>query len=227
MEERFREPEAYREQEAFHDFNGMKHLIGTAVIDAIKSSAIYADENSTTKRKYFVSDIEPSDGGLRLWLLDARAHPIGTPPLDIPLLMPRKGAVSTTRISSVESKDYRIVRLDEARISPESVEKVRAIFDGIFTSKITMDQVIPITDDDELKIEAFFDGLAGDPVKLSGSLWRMEYFGRIVITTVGFGDIVPISRAARGLVVLEAFFGLSFIGLMLNALAYRASQPRP
>jgi hypothetical protein len=49
----------------------------------------------------------------------------------------------------------------------------------------------------------------------------MIYFSVIVITTLGLGDILPLSSLARLLVGLEAISGITLIGLFLNALAHR------
>lgn len=52
---------------------------------------------------------------------------------------------------------------------------------------------------------------------------RMTYFSAVTITTLGFGDIAPISDKARWAVALESILGIIFIGLFLNALARRFS----
>jgi hypothetical protein len=54
----------------------------------------------------------------------------------------------------------------------------------------------------------------------------MLYFSAIVISTVGFGDIVPMTPIARFLVAVQAILGVSLAGLFLNALAHRASKFR-
>ena len=62
------------------------------------------------------------------------------------------------------------------------------------------------------------DGFAG---RASGSFWRMLYLSTVTITTVGYGDIVPITPLARTLIAAEAVFGILVIGLYLNALSQR------
>jgi len=51
------------------------------------------------------------------------------------------------------------------------------------------------------------------------SFKRMLYFSAITISTIGYGDIVPIDDQLRLLVGLEATLGIIFIGLFINALA--------
>lgn len=48
--------------------------------------------------------------------------------------------------------------------------------------------------------------------------WRMFYFSAVTITTLGYGDIVPISDHARMLVATESILGIILIGLFFNAL---------
>jgi hypothetical protein len=54
----------------------------------------------------------------------------------------------------------------------------------------------------------------------------MLYFSAIVMTTVGFGDIVPLSPMARLAVGLQAVLGVTLFGLFLNAAAHRASKEK-
>lgn len=68
------------------------------------------------------------------------------------------------------------------------------------------------------------DGFAGMAV---GSFFRMLYLSTVTITTVGFGDIVPITPLARTLIAAEAVVGMLVIGLYLNALSQRLGPSNP
>jgi hypothetical protein len=46
----------------------------------------------------------------------------------------------------------------------------------------------------------------------------MMYFSLVSITTMGFGDIVPVSGLARPLVVLEGVFGQLYLAVMIARL---------
>lgn len=70
-------------------------------------------------------------------------------------------------------------------------------------------------------IANYLEGYAGDPTRISDSYWRMLYFSVVVITTVGFGDIVPMTAGARALVAVEAIAGALLVGLFLNSIAGR------
>jgi hypothetical protein len=73
-------------------------------------------------------------------------------------------------------------------------------------------------------VEHLTAAAAGDPKEASGLFVRMCYFSAITITTLGFGDITPVSSMARVLVGVEAVLGVVFIGLFLNAVAQKAGK---
>lgn len=50
---------------------------------------------------------------------------------------------------------------------------------------------------------------------ISKSFFDYFYYSFVVITTLGFGDITPISQLFRGLTILEAILGLIIMGLFL------------
>jgi hypothetical protein len=61
-------------------------------------------------------------------------------------------------------------------------------------------------------------GWSGNPKAFSGAYWRMLYLSAITITSVGYGDIVPISNTARLLCGLEAVLGWVIAGFFLSVL---------
>jgi hypothetical protein len=61
----------------------------------------------------------------------------------------------------------------------------------------------------------------GDPKEASGLFIRMCYFSATTVTTLGFGDITPVSTEARVLSAAEAVLGVVSIGLFLNAVAQK------
>lgn len=56
-----------------------------------------------------------------------------------------------------------------------------------------------------------------------GAFGGMLYFSAITITTVGYGDVVPLSPLARFLSAMEATFGVVLLGLFVNSL-YKSSS---
>jgi hypothetical protein len=74
-------------------------------------------------------------------------------------------------------------------------------------------------EDDHLN--ALIAGYLGDPSYLSGWFERTLYFSATTVTTVGFGDIVPLTPRARFLCGLEPILGWLFAGLFVTAVTTR------
>lgn len=68
----------------------------------------------------------------------------------------------------------------------------------------------------------FVSTARGFPVDKFGNLLiRMTYFSTVTITTMGYGDIVPVSSLSRILVGFEGIWGIVMIGLFINSLSER------
>lgn len=57
----------------------------------------------------------------------------------------------------------------------------------------------------------------GRPIDLKRNIFRMMYFSTVTITTLGYGDIVPVTSLARFFVFLESIIGIILIGLFINS----------
>jgi hypothetical protein len=79
---------------------------------------------------------------------------------------------------------------------------------------------------EEFALQNLVSGWSGDPHGLSGFPGRMTYFSATTITTVGFGDIVPLTATARVLTAVEAIAGWVLAGFFLNSLASRIAKGR-
>jgi hypothetical protein len=59
------------------------------------------------------------------------------------------------------------------------------------------------------------------------SLWRMIYFSFVTLASLGYGDIVPISDAARGMAILEVVSGQMYLAVLVARLvSLYATQER-
>jgi hypothetical protein len=76
------------------------------------------------------------------------------------------------------------------------------------------------------RMRDFAVAVRGFPSKISGQFWRMAYFSATTITTLGFGDIVPLTTAARIIVSVESVLGIVLMGLFLNALGNQIKRAR-
>jgi hypothetical protein len=71
---------------------------------------------------------------------------------------------------------------------------------------------------------AYLDAVAGVPGPSGANFERMLYLSIVTITTLGYGDVVPLTAQARLLVGCESVAGIVLVGLYLNALAARTSH---
>ena len=96
---------------------------------------------------------------------------------------------------------------------------VTEVFDT-YTAPVDRKQhmYLPIPDELSKKILAFAEGIQGRPAKLPGKFVRMLYFSAVTITTLGYGDIVPLTTRARILIIAESISGVILIGLFLHSL---------
>jgi hypothetical protein len=59
------------------------------------------------------------------------------------------------------------------------------------------------------------------------SLWHLVYFSFVTIASLGYGDIVPVSDAARGMAVLEVMSGQMYLAVLVARLvSLHATQER-
>jgi len=68
----------------------------------------------------------------------------------------------------------------------------------------------------DLSIPEAFSGIPHDQIRADRSIWI--YFSFVTLTTVGYGDIAPIARAARSLANLEALIGQLYPAIVLARL---------
>jgi len=77
---------------------------------------------------------------------------------------------------------------------------------------------LPISPGLSERILAFAKGMRGRPTHLPGNFVRMFYLSAVTVTTLGYGDIVPLTTRARLLITAEAILGIILIGFFLNSL---------
>jgi Ion channel len=98
---------------------------------------------------------------------------------------------------------------------------IRLPFDGIC---IDCHGYIKIDKTLQKKINSLAFGLNG--VADSEDFSKMFYLSAVTITTLGFGDIVPITPEARLLISIESILGVVIIGLFLNSVAKKIISRR-
>jgi hypothetical protein len=80
-------------------------------------------------------------------------------------------------------------------------------------------RVIYLDEAEANTLRVFFDECTGVSYGIGGSYPRMLYFSIVVITTLGLGDIVPLTWLARILVGGEAVIGVLIAGLFFYAIS--------
>jgi hypothetical protein len=68
---------------------------------------------------------------------------------------------------------------------------------------------------------------AGDGAETENQLARWVYFSFVTLTTVGYGDITPVARAARSLAMLEALVGQLYPAVILARLVSLSWEKQP
>ncbi|MEA3063985.1 MAG: hypothetical protein QOJ27_420 [Sphingomonadales bacterium] len=94
----------------------------------------------------------------------------------------------------------------------------KAVLEALFKHPAIMSPALCWDAAAETRFRQMGSGWSGNPKAFSGSYWRMLYLSAITITSVGYGDIVPISNTARFLCGLEAVLGWVIAGLFLSVL---------
>ncbi|MFZ1954934.1 MAG: potassium channel family protein [Desulfobacterales bacterium] len=65
---------------------------------------------------------------------------------------------------------------------------------------------------------------ASGPEPMRDQADRFTYFSFVTLTTLGYGDITPLSRPARNLTALEAIFGQLYLAVLIARLVGQAQQ---
>ncbi len=126
--------------------------------------------------------------------------------------------VTLEQLGSIRSEDY---------APPIPVTEVFDTYFSPIDKKNHM--LLPISPQLFERILAFARAVEGRPDSIPGNIWRMLYLSAVTITTLGFGDIVPLTTYARLCIATEAVLGIVVIGLFLNSLRngfYRKNQKR-
>lgn len=83
-----------------------------------------------------------------------------------------------------------------------------------------------LTEDDYKELRALHEAHQGFPDQVTSGFWRMLYFSVVTVTTLGYGDIVPLTGKARILIGFEAALGVVLLGLFVSSALARARRLR-
>lgn len=104
------------------------------------------------------------------------------------------------------------------------ISLIKIIFAGVKMEDVPAPEghtsyTITLTPDLYKRLNDFQEGSSGNPGYISNNFSRMLYFSVVTITTLGYGDIVPLTEKTRLLVGLESTLGVLVVGLFFNSLA--------
>lgn len=152
----------------------------------------------------FASDDGVEIGGPRLFSIDANPSFVVGFPYDI---------------------DRKVVKIPESDEKSHWPVDLRDLFQGQALGLVTTERgaiILPMELQD--RITALKNSFDGFPARSTGTYGRLLYFSAVTQTTLGFGDIVPISSKTRSIVGIQSVLGIVLIGLFLNSLAQLASR---
>jgi ion channel len=90
-------------------------------------------------------------------------------------------------------------------------------------AKSLMVVTMPIPKQLDGEILDLANGILGDPSRAPQHFRRMFYLSAVTITTLGYGDIAPLTTTARTLISLEAVLGILVLGFLISGGPQKAS----
>jgi len=119
------------------------------------------------------------------------------------------------------------------RQDPDTVGLFPLIAAGFYEQSVGIQDVLDnasrgftLREDDYRELRALHDAHQGFPDEVSGGFWRMLYFSVVTVTTLGYGDIVPLTGNARILIGFESALGVVLLGLLVSTALARARRLR-
>jgi hypothetical protein len=134
-------------------------------------------------------------------------------------------ALLSTTLSTT-TRQFVIVHLISGRVASGD-----AIFETVFSKKgpgsfargYSNLEISPAV---AMALKRFFGASIGDPLSQTDQFVRMLYFLATAATTVGFGDITPVTATARVWVTVEVVIEIVLIGIFLASLAGMREKSR-
>lgn len=102
------------------------------------------------------------------------------------------------------------VRMATFEPDEKSVAPTQELFPGLLVG------YLDIRPDLYHDIEEYTSACHGLPSEVKGGFWRFLYFSAVTITTLGLGDIIPVTTSARFLVAVEAVLGIVLAGFFVS-----------
>lgn len=131
---------------------------------------------------------------------------------------------------NTEPIDFKFVTIEDFgnyTVGSSSQEIIDALFPSNDPDLAGNIRYLRVSPQLSLQMQSMSRGLQGFPSGFSGNFVRMFYLSASTITTLGYGDITPITTTSRILVSMEAIIGIVMLGLFLNALSFERASRNP
>jgi hypothetical protein len=180
-----------------------------------------------------VFNVDSIDGAQVTFTISLQAHGLGqvtgarTYNWSVKVTVPDHPIMRTFKNLNFDNPvTYRFPVADLQQYVPSAGEETAQMFGVVFGQSAPNIPVpaLALGADEDSRFERFLRGFRGDSGSVGGQVGRMVYFSAVVITTLGLGDIIPMTTTARTLVAIETMSGIALAGFFLNALAYRATK---
>lgn len=167
-----------------------------------------------------VSKIDVRDDGIISFILQSSAVSRQNPTLVSPILLKVVMDVVPQEITNDKNSVFLHYVSSEnlyqkVTDGPAFPEKILLASRSRFLEDLS---ALKFDNDEEKWLVSFVDAYQGFPSKIENSYGRMLYLSAITITTVGFGDIVPITDFCRIMLAFEAILGIIVSGCFVTTI---------
>ena len=154
---------------------------------------------------------------------DADSRLISTAYLSLTVELLLRERLSTTDANGTRVS-YGVVRTDQGGPLVLPVAAIYPPVGLVSADSATGSGVLTVDLGVSSQMVRFHNAVRGEPKHASGYFVRSMYLSVVTVTTLGFGDITPLSSTARVLVGLEAVLGVVSAGFFISAAAAASSK---
>lgn len=215
-----------RHEQSWHT---LRARIASGVHDSIARAAGFRSEDRIARHRskavdpegILVTGVEPDEEGLSLRLLLPVVDELRNTAETLPVGVLLTDVYSLEKVVEGKTMHYYLAvpQGGETWPVPPSV-----LFPGDAAYPGREAAILPVPESLHRDVRILLDAARGFPSDEENVFWRMFYLSAVSITTLGYGDIVPINNTTRWLVSAEAILGLVLIGLFLNSLSHERER---
>ncbi|MCM1990923.1 potassium channel family protein [Oceanirhabdus seepicola] len=130
-------------------------------------------------------------------------------------------SLSTNAIKINDKFFVPLVVTSNVFVKCDNIDVDKINYNQLFKHEGFLSPVIKIDEGIEKEIQEFLLASKGFSNKINNHFLSMLYLSAVTITTIGYGDIVPITLITRMLITIEALMGMTIMGIFLNNITYR------